>query len=126
MNIENIAFTTEFNLCSGCGICVGICPKQCIQWEKNDNGMYQPCVNSNACIRCGLCKEVCPGLGHQYGGKLDWEAVQGEVLQAYNAWSRSPEIRHVSCMTLQKRVITGGSEKSVRLTWKQRSRHKHL
>lgn len=58
--------------------------------------MYQPCVNSNACIRCGLCKEVCPGLGHQYGGKLDWEAVQGEVLQAYNAWSRSPEIRHVS------------------------------
>ena len=96
MNIENIAFTTEFNLCSGCGICVGICPKQCIQWEKNDNGMYQPCVNSNACIRCGLCKEVCPGLGHQYGGKLDWEAVQGEVLQAYNAWSRSPEIRHVS------------------------------
>ena len=23
----------------------------------------------------------------------------------------------VSCMTLQKRVITGGSEKSVRLTW---------
>ena len=84
MNIENIAFTTEFNLCSGCGICVGTCPKQCIQWRKNDNGMYQPFVNSNVCINCGLCKEVCPGLGHQYGEKLDWEAVQGEVLQACN------------------------------------------
>ena len=32
----------------------------------------------------------------------------------------------VSCTTLQKRVITGDSEKSVRLTWKLRSRHKHL
>lgn len=96
MNIENIDFTVEFNLCSGCGICVGICPKQCIQWEKNDNGMYQPFVNSIACIKCGLCKAVCPGLGHQYEEKSDWEAVQGRVLQAYNAWSRSPEIRYVS------------------------------
>lgn len=96
MNIENITFTTEFNLCSSCGICVGICPKQCIQWRKNDNGMYQPLVNSNACINCGLCKEVCPGLGHQYGEKLDWEAVKGETLEVCNAWSRSPEIRHVS------------------------------
>ena len=82
MNIESITFTTEFNLCSGCGICVGTCPKQCIQWRKNDNGMYQPFVNSNACIKCGLCKEVCPGIGHQYEEKSDWEAVQGEVLQA--------------------------------------------
>ena len=32
----------------------------------------------------------------------------------------------VSCTTLQKRVITGDSEKSVRLTWKLRGRHKHL
>lgn len=96
MNIENIAFTTEFNLCSGCGICVGICPIHCIQWKKKDNGMYLPFVDSNACFKCGLCKEVCPGLGHQYGEQLDWEAVQGEVLQSYNAWSRSPEIRHVS------------------------------
>lgn len=96
MNIENIAFTTEFNLCSGCGICVGTCPKQCIQWKKKDNGIYQPLVNSNGCIKCGLCKEVCPGLGYQYGEKLELEAVQGDVLQSYNAWSRSPEIRHVS------------------------------
>lgn len=96
MNIENITFTTEFNLCSGCGICVGICPKQCIQWRKNNNGTYQPVVNSNGCMKCGLCKAVCPGLGHQYGEQLDWEAVQGEVFQAYNAWSRSNEIRHVS------------------------------
>lgn len=96
MNIENITFTTEFHLCSGCGICVGTCPKQCIQWRKNNNGMFQPVVNSNGCMKCGLCKEVCPGLGHQYGEQLDWEAVQGEVFQAYNAWSRSPEIRHVS------------------------------
>lgn len=96
MNIENIAFTIKYNLCSGCGICVGTCPKQCIHWEKNDKGMYLPFINSNACIKCGLCKEVCPGLGHQYEKKLDWQAVQGEVLQAYNAWSRSPKIRHVS------------------------------
>lgn len=96
MDIENITFTTRYNLCSGCGICAGICPKQCIQWKENDNGMYQPVVNYSFCIKCGLCKEVCPGLGHQYEENLDGDAVQGNVLLACNAWSRSPKIRHVS------------------------------
>lgn len=36
------------------------------------------------------------------------------------------EMNGVSCTILQKRVITGDSEKSVRLTWKLRIRHKHL
>lgn len=95
MNPANILFTIECNLCSGCGICVGVCPKCCIDW-KRENGMYHPVIDKNSCISCGLCARVCPGLGHRYETQPDCTAVQGNVLLSCNAWSRSPEIRHVS------------------------------
>lgn len=96
MEFNNISFTTECNLCCGCGICVGICPSNCIDWEKSDNGLYQPIIDTDRCIDCGLCQKVCPGLGHQYEKDTEWNAVKGNVLLACNAWSLSPAIRHVS------------------------------
>lgn len=95
MNPVNISFTTEWNLCSGCGICVGICPKQCISWKRN-NGMYIPIINQNSCVSCGLCGRVCPGLGHKYESQIDRIAVQGKTLLTCNAWSKSSEVRYVS------------------------------
>jgi coenzyme F420 hydrogenase subunit beta len=42
-------------VCSGCGICTGICPVDCISVE---NGFGK--VDEDKCIRCGLCYYVCP------------------------------------------------------------------
>ncbi|MEJ2277456.1 MAG: Coenzyme F420 hydrogenase/dehydrogenase, beta subunit C-terminal domain [Candidatus Lokiarchaeota archaeon] len=42
-------------ICSGCGLCSGICPVDCINIE---NGFGK--INSDICIRCGLCYFVCP------------------------------------------------------------------
>lgn len=95
MNPANISFTTEWNLCSGCGICVGVCPKHCIDW-KWENGMYQPVIDQNSCVSCGLCVRICPGLGQRYETQPDCTAARGKVILSCNAWSRSPEIRHVS------------------------------
>lgn len=95
MDAENILCTVKWNLCSGCGICVGVCPKKCLSW-KYRNGMYYPDIDADICVSCGICKKVCPGLGHRYEKSEGYKAVKGKVLISCNAWSRSPEIRHVS------------------------------
>lgn len=95
MDAENILCTVKWNLCSGCGICVGVCPKKCLSW-KYEKGMYYPYIDANSCISCGICKKVCPGLSHRYEKNEGYKAVEGKVLISYSAWSKSPEIRHVS------------------------------
>jgi len=51
---------TNNSLCSGCGICSAVCPKDCIKTEENDIGELRPVVNENLCVDCGKCKTVCP------------------------------------------------------------------
>lgn len=95
MSIITIKKTTQLDLCIGCGICKGICPKQCISWEEKD-GLYVPGINHEDCIACGLCAQVCPGLRHQYPHQEIHTAVMGRVLLSCNAWSKDPIIRHIS------------------------------
>lgn len=113
MNLTNIAVTTEWNLCSGCGICTGICPKHCIGWEKKA-GMYKPVIDRNSCVSCGLCASVCPGLEHRYEKMSGRAAVQGKVLLTCNAWSKSDDIRHISASggvvsTLVRQLLEDGT-----------------
>ena len=58
--------------------------------------MYQPTIDQSVCVACGVCAKVCPGLGHQYIENSDRDAVRGNALCAYNAWSIDPKIRHIS------------------------------
>ena len=96
MDRLTIAATTSAGLCSGCGVCKGICPKDCIHWELS-KGMYLPTIDSTKCIQCGLCAEVCSGLGHRYEAKTTaLETITGTFLECYNSWTRDPELRHVS------------------------------
>ncbi len=45
----------DTNNCSGCGLCHGICPMDCI---KINNGFGE--IDDKKCIRCGLCYFICP------------------------------------------------------------------
>lgn len=46
--------------CSGCGICVGVCPTQAIRMDWNEWGMPEPVEDNGECLLCNLCVAVCP------------------------------------------------------------------
>jgi len=52
---EPVSTIFETHNCSGCGLCVGICPVNCLDVY---NGFGK--IDEDKCIRCGLCYYVCP------------------------------------------------------------------
>ena len=46
--------------CSGCGICVAVCPVKAITLEK-ENGFLRPKIN-DLCVNCGKCIAMCPNV----------------------------------------------------------------
>jgi coenzyme F420 hydrogenase subunit beta len=64
-NNPNINYTTQNDLCLGCGICADACPTKSIS-ISTDNGEYRPLVNDKTCINnkgCYRCSKICPGIG---------------------------------------------------------------
>lgn len=60
-NINVISRVVELNLCSGCGLCVSVCPKKNIKMDFNIHGEYVPFVVGDLCSdKCAICLDVCP------------------------------------------------------------------
>ena len=43
-------------LCTGCGLCVEVCPTRCLTMGLRHPRLARPA----ACVSCALCVEVCP------------------------------------------------------------------
>lgn len=61
MNRKTIQETLDKRLCCSCGICAGICSKECIRMSVDNNGRLLPTLDSSLCVECGICYNVCPG-----------------------------------------------------------------
>lgn len=48
------------NECTGCGLCVEVCPNRCIEMEEDYDGFLYPDVDTTNCSSCGMCKRSCP------------------------------------------------------------------
>ncbi|MBN1766647.1 MAG: ferredoxin family protein [Sedimentisphaerales bacterium] len=50
--------------CKGCGLCVGACPRNCIEISGTSNSMgYFPAqMSDNACTGCAMCALMCPDV----------------------------------------------------------------
>jgi len=48
--------------CKGCGLCVVVCPKDCIVISKksNRNGYFPAQANNVDCTGCAACAIICP------------------------------------------------------------------
>lgn len=61
MKGKNITHIIDDGLCTGCGICAGVCPRNCIQM-KCQGGITVPVLTETECTACGMCMEVCPAM----------------------------------------------------------------
>ncbi len=86
-------------ICSGCGLCAGICPMNCIS-IKNGYGE----IDDDICIRCGLCYFVCPrtylpteilNMYQEGTSELKDSGKIGYFLDAYAARTKIDNIREV-------------------------------
>lgn len=90
--------------CVGCTACVNVCPKQCIEMEKDLYGFaYPEVVHPLNCVKCGMCEKACPVLKESI--------VINECPDAYAALSRDESVRMESSSggvftELAKRIIS--------------------
>jgi coenzyme F420 hydrogenase subunit beta len=63
-NVNNIVYTLKNHICTGCGICEDVCPKQAITIVRT-KGEHRPALDPTLCLgnKCGRCLKVCPGVG---------------------------------------------------------------
>ncbi len=67
--------------CVGCGLCMVVCPSQCIYIEttEDEEGRRYPStyeLDASRCIFCGFCEEACPVQAIFMGKNYEW--VEGD------------------------------------------------
>lgn len=122
---NNILYTTDNDLCTGCGVCEDVCPSMSIEIKRID-GLLRPILNNKTCLgdKCGRCLKVCPGIGldlsamskEQFdSGKED--KYLGRYYSLYTGYSLDDELRYHSASggivsqfliyLLEKKIIDG-------------------
>lgn len=94
---NNINITVENDLCLSCGICVGVCPRNCIKLIKDAvYGGVKPAIQSNKCISCGLCRKFCPGLSANYNEDNNYKEIKeqmiGKYISTYSGYAKDKKI----------------------------------
>jgi len=56
--------TIDKDRCKGCGLCIEVCPKKVLCFDKDTVNMlgYHPVKVKEGCIACGFCATVCPDV----------------------------------------------------------------
>jgi len=104
MNNDTIASVVRDGLCTGCGTCVALCPKEAIELTLNEKkGIYIPQLNEEKCNNCGICYKVCPGhevdfksLNLEIFGREPVDILIGNYLNYYIGHSTEYDIRYNS------------------------------
>lgn len=101
---RNISSVIADGLCTGCGTCAAICPKDSINMLiDTKKGVYTPRINLDRCNNCGICMEACPGSefeSDKYNlrlfGSVPEDDLLGNYIGCYIAHSKDNHIRYAS------------------------------
>jgi len=79
---EGIIATVDSELCSGCRLCVSLCPFEAINYDEHAKAVV---VNSSLCKGCGTCTAVCTaGASRLQGFRSD--QIFEQIEAAASAW----------------------------------------
>lgn len=92
------------HLCTGCGLCVGICPHDALDMTiDKKKACYVPQIYKDRCRQCGLCYEACPGhsvdfegLSTSLFGDVPEDIALGRYLACYIGHATNEDIRYNS------------------------------
>jgi len=79
LTIEPLVAEIDQELCSGCGVCVGLCPFRAIHRDRASERVE---LDGILCIGCGICAAACPGgaiTARHYTDRQLREEVEGLV-----------------------------------------------
>ena len=74
--------------CCGCMACSEVCPKQCINRDRDEEGFLYPVVDKKICIDCGLCEKVCPQIHVKEACTENWTAPKIFASYALDDYTR--------------------------------------
>lgn len=124
-NAGTIEPVVRAGLCTGCGTCAGICPRDAVKMIiDHRKGLYVPAVGRDSCNECGLCLDVCPGHAVDFGqlnlgifGKEPEDIVLGNYMNCYIGHATDHDTRYNSAsgglvtalliFALEEGLITG-------------------
>jgi heterodisulfide reductase subunit A len=75
LEVEPLIASVNEDACSGCGICVSICPFNAIELLKDEKGKSKSKVNEALCKGCGACVGACPSGAMQQRGFKDKQMI---------------------------------------------------
>lgn len=78
----------EKEKCTGCGVCVAVCPKRCISMKHDEYGFLYPDVDVKKCINCDKCNKFCH-IRHLKNQMTD-------IPDVYVGYNKNEEIRRKS------------------------------
>ena len=73
----------ERSMCCGCGACINVCPRDALEYGRDEFGFIVPEFRKDKCVDCGLCAKVCPALVER----------KNPVPEAYAAMNRDTAVR---------------------------------
>lgn len=108
-------------LCSGCGACVNICPKDIITLQEDEDGFRYPHIQKDECINCGLCEKVCPYINNTYKDSIQQnpdypEFYAGQLInkeELFEVSSGGAAWAFTEAIIAEKGVVYGAVQKDV-------------
>jgi len=70
------------DLCSGCGVCVAVCPYEASKLETSEDRL-KSAIDDSKCKRCGVCVTVCPA-----GARTIKDALAKTIADTYATLSK--------------------------------------
>lgn len=86
-NVQIVELPSK-NRCTGCALCIDLCPRRAISLKTDIAGDKIACLNYSLCIKCGLCMKKCPVLQNGYANN-----VEQDSLTCYAGWAGDEKLR---------------------------------